>query len=70
MQVPAGDSTVLILGQSLWADTTQPPQPGHGLAVSGGRILAVGPHERAYAVREELLEYEAEAGVKEETAVP
>jgi mRNA-degrading endonuclease RelE of RelBE toxin-antitoxin system len=33
-------------------------------------FLAVGPHERAYAVREELLEYEAEAGVKEETAVP
>ena len=45
MEPTANDSTILILGHSLWADTTQPPQPGHGLAVSGGRILAVGPHE-------------------------
>ena len=45
MEAPANDATVLILGGSLWADTTRPPQPGHGLAVSAGRILAAGPHE-------------------------
>ncbi len=45
MEAPANDSTVLILGHSLWADTTQSPQPGYGLAVSEGRILAVGTHE-------------------------
>ena len=44
MEAPANDSIILIFGHSLWADTTQPPQPGYGLAVSGGRILAVGPH--------------------------
>jgi 5-methylthioadenosine/S-adenosylhomocysteine deaminase len=44
METETGDATVLIFGDSLWADTTRPPQPGHGLAVSGGRILATGPH--------------------------
>jgi 5-methylthioadenosine/S-adenosylhomocysteine deaminase len=44
MQAPASDATVLILGQFLWADTTQPPKPGHGLAISEGQILATGPH--------------------------
>ena len=43
MEVPASDSTVLILGGSLWADTTQPPQQGYGLAISGGRVSAAGP---------------------------
>jgi 5-methylthioadenosine/S-adenosylhomocysteine deaminase len=45
MEAPANDATVLILGQALWANTTQPPQPGHGLAVAGGRIVATGPHQ-------------------------
>ncbi|HEM60690.1 MAG TPA: amidohydrolase [Chloroflexi bacterium] len=44
LQVPASNATTLILGQSLWADTTGPLQPGYGLAVSAGRILAAGPH--------------------------
>ncbi|MEA3339989.1 MAG: amidohydrolase family protein [Chloroflexota bacterium] len=34
----------LILGQMLWADTTQSPQPGWGVAVEEDRVLAVGPH--------------------------
>jgi cytosine/adenosine deaminase-related metal-dependent hydrolase len=45
MKPTADGATVLILGQSLWADTTQPPKPEHGLAIHGGRILATGPHE-------------------------
>jgi cytosine/adenosine deaminase-related metal-dependent hydrolase len=44
MEARADDSIVLILGQFLWADTTQPPQAGSGLAVAGGRIVATGPH--------------------------
>ncbi|MGD9317506.1 MAG: amidohydrolase family protein, partial [Anaerolineae bacterium] len=45
MEAPTNEPTVLILGHSLWADTAQPPLPGHGLAVSGGRILASGSHD-------------------------
>jgi 5-methylthioadenosine/S-adenosylhomocysteine deaminase len=41
---PADKSTVLILGHSLWADTSQSPQPGYGLAVTGERIVASGSH--------------------------
>jgi len=37
-------SITLILGQMLWADTTQPPRPGWGVAVEGGCIVATGPH--------------------------
>lgn len=37
-------SVTLILGQMLWADTTQPPRPGWGLAVEGDRVVATGPH--------------------------
>jgi 5-methylthioadenosine/S-adenosylhomocysteine deaminase len=37
-------SVTLILGQMLWADTTQPPQPGWGLAIEGDRVVATGPH--------------------------
>ena len=37
-------SVTLILGQMLWADTTQPPQPGWGLAIEGDRVIATGPH--------------------------
>jgi cytosine/adenosine deaminase-related metal-dependent hydrolase len=44
MEKPVNEPNILILGQFLWADTTEPPQPGHGLAISGGRILASGPH--------------------------
>jgi 5-methylthioadenosine/S-adenosylhomocysteine deaminase len=45
MRPSSDDSTVLILGHSLWADTTRPPQPGHGLAIYGGQILATGSHD-------------------------
>jgi 5-methylthioadenosine/S-adenosylhomocysteine deaminase len=45
MQPAAKEATVLILGHSLWADTTQPPRPGYGLAVAHGRIMSVGSHE-------------------------
>jgi len=34
----------LILGRILWADTTQPPQPGWGVAVEGDRVVATAPH--------------------------
>ena len=34
----------LILGQMLWADTTQPPQPGWAVAVEGDSVLAIGSH--------------------------
>ena len=34
----------LILGQILWADTTQPPQPGWGVAVENDRVVATAPH--------------------------
>ena len=37
-------SVTLILGQMLWADTTQPPQPYWGLAIEGDRVVATGPH--------------------------
>jgi len=37
-------STTLILGQILWADTTQPPQPGWGVAIEGDRVVATAPH--------------------------
>jgi 5-methylthioadenosine/S-adenosylhomocysteine deaminase len=33
-------TVMLILGRMLWADTTQPPQEGWGLAVEGERIVA------------------------------
>ena len=45
MEASGNDPVVLILGQSLWVDTTQLPQPGYGLAVVGGRILAVDSHQ-------------------------
>ena len=48
MKSSSNDSIVLILAHSLWADTTQLPQPGYGLAVSGGRILAVGSHRELH----------------------
>jgi cytosine/adenosine deaminase-related metal-dependent hydrolase len=34
----------LVLGQMLWADTTQPPQAGWGVAIEGDRVVAVAPH--------------------------
>ena len=37
-------SATLILGHMLWADTTQPPRPGWGVAVEGERVIATGPH--------------------------
>ena len=37
-------SITLILGQMLWGDTTQPPQPGWGVAVEGERVAATGSH--------------------------
>jgi 5-methylthioadenosine/S-adenosylhomocysteine deaminase len=33
-----------ILGQILWADTTQSPREGWGVAVEGERIVAVAPN--------------------------
>ena len=38
-------SVNLILGQWLWADTTQTPKPGWGLAIQGGQVVAVAPHD-------------------------
>ena len=38
-------STLVILGQWLWADTTQPPQPGWGVAVAGGRVVDAAPND-------------------------
>ena len=37
-------SVTLILSQMLWADTTQPPQPGWGVAVEGDRVVATASH--------------------------
>lgn len=37
-------SVILILGHMLWADTTQSPQAGWGVAVEGERVIATGPH--------------------------
>ncbi len=37
-------SATLILSQMLWADTTQPPQPGWGVAVEGDRVIATASH--------------------------
>lgn len=34
----------LILSQMLWADTTQPPQPGWGVAVESDRVVATASH--------------------------
>ena len=34
----------LILGQILWGDTSQPPQPGWGVAVEDDRVIATGSH--------------------------
>jgi 5-methylthioadenosine/S-adenosylhomocysteine deaminase len=34
----------LVLGEWLWADTTQAPQAGWGVAVAGDRIVAAAPH--------------------------
>lgn len=38
-------SVTLILGQMLWADTTQRPRADWGLAIEGGRVIAVGSHD-------------------------
>lgn len=37
-------SVTLILGQILWANTTQPPLSGWGVAVERERVVATGPH--------------------------
>ncbi len=37
-------STILILGHTLWADTTQPPQPGWGVAIENDRVVATASH--------------------------
>lgn len=37
-------TVTLILGQMLWADTTQPPQERWGVAVEGDRIVATAPN--------------------------
>ena len=37
-------TVTLILGQMLWADTTQAPQEGWGVVVEGGRIVAAAPN--------------------------
>jgi len=37
-------SITLILGQMLWADTRQPPQPGWGVAVESDRVVATASH--------------------------
>ncbi len=37
-------SVTLILGQMLWADTTQSPQTNWGVAVEGDHVAAIGPH--------------------------
>jgi len=34
----------LILGQMLWADTMQPPQPGWGVAIEDDRVVATALH--------------------------
>jgi cytosine/adenosine deaminase-related metal-dependent hydrolase len=34
----------LVLGQVLWADTTQPPKPGWGVAIEGDRVISMAPH--------------------------
>jgi cytosine/adenosine deaminase-related metal-dependent hydrolase len=39
-------SITLILGQMLWADTTQPPKPDWGVAVKDGRVLATGSRSK------------------------
>jgi cytosine/adenosine deaminase-related metal-dependent hydrolase len=36
--------TTLILGGMLWADTTELPRPGWGVAVAGDRIVSVASH--------------------------
>jgi 5-methylthioadenosine/S-adenosylhomocysteine deaminase len=38
-------STTLVLGQMLWADTGQPPQSKGGVAIEGGRVVAVGSND-------------------------
>jgi len=50
MDAPTNDATILILGHSLWADTTQPSQPGYGLAVS---VVAVTGQDQA-SIRERV----------------
>ena len=37
-------SVTLILGQMLWADTTQPPKLGWGAAIEGDRVITTGSH--------------------------
>ncbi len=48
----------LILPQALWADTTQAPQFGWGVAVQGERVLALGPQSdlRARFPQAEMIE--------------
>ena len=36
--------TTVILGHMVWADTTQPPHPGWGVAVQDERIVAIASH--------------------------
>ena len=42
--MPPRTLTTLILGHMVWADTTQPPHPGWGVAVQDERIVAVALH--------------------------
>lgn len=42
-------SVTLILSQVLWADTTQSPQAGWGVAVEGDRVVAVASHADLHA---------------------
>ncbi|MGD1994893.1 MAG: amidohydrolase family protein [Anaerolineae bacterium] len=37
-------STTLILGGILWADTTEPPRPGWGVAIKADRVIAAASH--------------------------
>jgi 5-methylthioadenosine/S-adenosylhomocysteine deaminase len=34
----------IILGHTVWPDTSQPPEPGWGVAVEDGRVAAAAPH--------------------------
>jgi cytosine/adenosine deaminase-related metal-dependent hydrolase len=39
-----GMSVTLILGGVLWADTTQPPRPGWGVAIKSDRVIGTATH--------------------------